>query len=306
MQEYLYAPIIVMNRQYKVRYKQYNNLDHLPELYDRTHDLEQVMKETWHVLTRSAYALTTDRELAHDFCVDFYEKLDACFQAFNKNKDRPFLPFLIVYVRHAFFNYVRYRRRRQIEEKHFMPETLESAPSAFYHDVLKENSPKEEHSHLLSMLPMHMSLLVKLHLGLELNIHELDFVIQKTGSASKVQSFIAQGRARREKQSKKTQVCRERIAYLNQRIHQSASHIEVQRLSQRKRYAHKTLQQLNTVGEMTRIANLLTVSKSTISRRLRIAARHLEDIMIRAERRNTALAFSEASPGITNEKPRDV
>ena len=273
----IFIPIYPMQTsfQYKTKLK---HLDHVPELYYQFQNLPQAMEEVWQLVVCSTRSLTTDKDIIGDFCLYFYEKLPTCFEVYRKNSRAPFAPFLVKFLKFQFYNYIRHRRNRDIQE------SLHGELSFFSqmndHSFISCSGAKEDKCNLdeaLKNQPDSLRVLFKIYLGFELDITELKLLINKVECPKRVAEFMQESRLRKEKKREKSIKHQNYITHLNTLLFQEKTKQKTNLLQHKKRRIEKLLQrESNHTCEISRIARLLGVNKSTISRRITFMARHLK------------------------------
>ena len=262
----------------------YNEINQLPQVYASTRDINHVADKIWNLLIKSASSLNSDVDLVHDFCVHFYEKkLRIALELYQSRYTQiPFLWYIIRFTKNDFRNYLRRHRRYEIKEVlHHDISTLLYDPLAFYKENISENhsstyaTVNEKLNATIQALPIAQRTLLKLYLGLILNIGELKQLMHTIGCPWRIQQFLDERTARSAKQDMQRQEYHNRIAQLNYLLHRAPNIQRAALLRKRKKHAQNSLHCHAKLRELTQLAQLFCLSKSTIHRRIELILRQL-------------------------------
>ena len=277
-QSYAFTPLYYVLD--SVRYKtEARHLDHVPRHYYQFQDLSQVAKEVWQLVVYSTHSLTADKDIANDFCLYFYEKLPNCLEVYRKNMNSPFAPFLVRFLKFQFYNYIRSRRSKSIEESlHSDLPSLSSQGTIDNSSLYTNNTGEKRYSFedALDNLPIHFKLLLKLYFGVELKINELKILVNRAGCPKRVADFLQEGRQQRERKREKLIKHQDYVTHLNTLLFKAKTKGRTKLLQHKKHKIEELLKrEKRSSCEMSRIARLFGVSRATMSRRFAYATRCL-------------------------------
>lgn len=232
-----------------------NPLGDLPAEYYRSGSVQDFMHScsAW-IMDFARIRLTRDPDVAGDFYIFFYERADRCLAAYKTRQHLPFTGYLATYLRHEFYNFIRFRRTRSVQETS-LDETR----------LLDSRGPAPE-NHIvdrLMELPLDLRLPLKLHHGIDLTGAELRSMAITRGPGE-TQSMLREMARRKLTLFKEQEKLEERAARLNHLLHQSAD----DRLRKWKERIVEALSRPKPVFSYAELARLLGTSKSTIARRI--------------------------------------
>ena len=254
-------------------------MNDLAHTYYSARDRNQLAEGIWTMVAQISCRLTPDPDIAGDYRLHIYEKLEHCMKIYETRRGTPFRAFLVHYLRNEYKNFRRLKARRTSVEIMYQQPTwlvdeqsirissspLHSQTNSRYnsfHRALRELSDKHR-------------IVLKLYGGMELNLKELRLFIQSTGCSHRAAQFLLDKRSRNEKSKKRWNTQGEKAAYLypiNKTSPVKHPHIDLQKQA--------SLIQAHTTSskhcEVSRISRLLGVNRSTVSRHLHEAARHLD------------------------------
>ena len=255
------------------------DLNHLPELYKKTNDLSRVIQEMWGHIVKNTYIIVRNInrvDTISDFCVYSFENLPKCFAAYNKNTHVPFSAFLFAYQKHLFQNFLRSEMRKEIKPRLyfeiFSHYKNHSVPSAL---PLSSKSEENGSPHFHG-LPLRLRIIAKLYVGMELNIIELRLLVQMVKCPQRVADFLMERKRRLEKTIGIRERYEARKAHLQCLMHLADTEKKAHAFKCQKRKTHAVLKSKINIHEASHLARLFKVSKSTMYRRLRTAAFHLD------------------------------
>ncbi len=255
------------------------NLEHLPAIYANTKSLTVIIEEVWEIIVKYTHALhknTNEKEIIDDFCVHFYENLPNCFTAYEKRRHIPFAAFMLSYQKNLFYNFIRFKERRKLQQDlHYEISPPQKSTDLFFirNAFFLEEKTKEKY---FSCVPILLRITAKLYVGMELTIEELKLLVYETKCPQKASQFLMERRERQERRMKLWEKYENRKAHLHSLIHRADSMEKERELIERKHKTQKIAEAKTAIHEMAHLSRLFGVSKSTICRRLAIAANHLE------------------------------
>ena len=253
------------------------NLEYIAQKYFETKDLTLAAEELWPLLVTIPRFYVKDPEIRSNFFVHLYENLPALFESYKKHKQAAFKPYLLQYSKNLFFNFIRNYRRKEIKEviHHDLPDELNRANNKYNDDKNFSGNhigELELKAKSINKLSLAHRVLVKLYFGLELDLKELEEFVIQVGSPIQVEYFLKERRGRKKTEVDNQKKYENRKAHLHYLMHRAKSKPQVRALAQRKNRAIEIYNEKRSISEVTNLAKLFSVSKSTIYRRLEDAA----------------------------------
>ncbi len=240
--------------------------------YLETNDLRTFLDRSsaW-ILQYAQRRLHRDPDVIGDFYLHFYERAGLCMERYREYQGGPFTGFLAVYLRHEFYNFIRYRRIREVREI-----TTDEFFSLEQQDESVDRPVVERLHQSLHTLSPSDRLLLKLYHGLELDAADLKQLCRQSG-AGHAAEILAEYRRRRERARNKRRELEDKSRYIDHLIH-SRDRVEADpRLRSWKRRLERRMDNEPGVFSLSEIAGLFSISKSTASRRLGRAAERIKE-----------------------------
>ncbi len=258
--------------------KKYNNknkesIEHLPALYKETQSVSKVAEEIWPLIYQQVFPLVNDVDVVSDFCLYFYERIPKCFEVFEKSVGVPFYPFLITYSKNLLKNFLRYHKRRRLEQDLLLEYYNLQHPGSYlatnHHEESCDNYLNEELYNPIAKLDIKYRTVIKLYLGIDLLVDELKYLLMDLLiKPSTLSEFLSERRVRKDKHSSLLHKYRDRSSHLQSLLLRSTTNEQREKLLHKKHRIKNMLDKRLKLKEMTHVARLLKVNKSTISRYL--------------------------------------
>lgn len=270
-------------------------LHDLPERYWRTTDAGEFMTRVSDLFYNYVRGrLSSDPEIISDFFIHFYERVPHCMETYRSRQDHPFTGFFITYLRHTFMNFIRKRRRRQLDIYGNTTEPVDPEPT--FED--SDNLPELHRA--LANLPARLRLPVKLRHGMQLDMDDLRFLCRLQKDPQKAADLLVEYRQASTNRFSKLQKLRSRAIHLNYLLHsrQVQTNEHYDRWQELKRKNESALQSARPVLSYADIARWMHTTRSTVYRRVQQARSKL--------RTSTGIAMQsmnamEAFPGDGND-----
>lgn len=231
--------------------------------------------------------LNRDPDIVSDFFVHFYERAQACLDRYKNYQHLPFSGFLVTNIRHEFYNFIRKKRRSQIEMSPSEAILGMKSKLELNEQVIHNSNDDDRHrlSRELVKLPMNQRLPVKLYFGLELGIEELQELLTFHPQSRNASVFLQDYRSRRAKRLEQLGRLQDRVRKLNHQIHSYSIESDE---SQNKGLMYKkwkdkiveALQKERGIYSFQELGNLFLVNKTTIARRIEKAKNILKGQLI--------------------------
>ncbi|MCB1175394.1 MAG: sigma-70 family RNA polymerase sigma factor [Leptospiraceae bacterium] len=264
------------------------SFEHIPALWAQKQSVGDVMLElSDFVLRFLTRRLTSDTDLAHDVYIDFYENLPEIMKIWQGYQNYNFTGFLITHLRYRFLNYVRKKRRQEID---LIPVDFRlDSQSLLYLDTEPQANLSNDSRHRLSRelatVDLDWRLPVKLYYGLELGLDELQALIAHSANATDAASFLQEYRQRCHKRLLGQQRIRNRAHYYSWRLEQNnqsgsgKAKTTPQSWLRLKRRCEQLLENNAGIYTMEELAQLLRLNKTSVKRRIDKVRRYLASKM---------------------------
>ena len=262
-------------------------LDHLPSLFEKTKNVARIAEELWQVVYKISLPIVKDVDVVSDFCLHFYERIPQLFETYKKNSNSPFIGFLKVYTKHLLKNFLRYRNRKEFEDDLYLEYYRLQKPDIFsvasYTDKVRANFLEEMLpdevmlNGLLENVKLKKRTISKLYLGVDLTIYELKYLVTIVETPLALAKFLIERRKRKNDHSLILNNYNNRFSHLQSLLLRSNSQTYRDTIINRKRISKTKLERRLKLKEITKIAKLLKLSKSTISRTLFRVATYLSE-----------------------------
>ncbi len=281
--------MVYMNQSKMRKKSSYGSMDHLPKLYSDSKSTSRIMEEVWEFVASNASRRTSEIDIVNDFCLHFYEKIPHCFQKHSRNSSVPFTAFLVHYIDFLFCNFIRDYRRKQIDESARCEDyTFSEREGSIlgignkiglcWKNYSVDDTRFDREKYNIDNLPPKLCLIVKLYLGSNLQIQEMRQLVQETGCPNKASHFLKKRQKRQEMRETVVKNYKDKLNCLQALLYKAKNREELEKLLHKKNKIHVALARQNLNSEISRLAELFSVNKSTISRRLTIAIRYLHHI----------------------------
>lgn len=249
-----------------------DTLGRAAEEYLATKDLRAFLEKSsgW-ILQYAQRRLHRDPDVIGDFFLHFYERAQICMDRYVEYRGGPFTGYLAVYLRHEFYNFIRFRRTHEVSEI-----TTDEFFSLEQGDESRDRPVVEDLHRSLLTLPGPDRLLVKMYYGLELEAADLKQMCRQLG-AGKAAAVLAEFRRRRERVRSKRRELEDKSRYIDHLIHSREKMKAGPKLRNWKRRLERRMDNEPGIFSLSEIAQLFAISKSTASRRLGRAAEHIKE-----------------------------
>ncbi len=244
-------------------------MNDLARSYYQLKDRNRLAEGIWGMVAQISRKLAIDPDIAGDYCLHIYEKLDHCMKVYKTRRAIPFRAFLLRYLRNEYKNFTRLKVRRMPEEIMYKQLTwiIDERPECVLYSPYRIKPSTKYHSfhRALHDLSDKHRIALKLYGGMELNLKELRLLIQNTGCSNRAAQFLLDKRKKKEGQTGDPY-------YPNRRLPAKQSGIELKKQASMMSSSSRSVKSC----AMSRLSRLLGVNRSTMSRHLHEAVRHLD------------------------------
>lgn len=260
-------------------------INELPEYYQIKPDPNEFMRHAADYLIRYVRArFHCSSDMAADFYIFFYDRVNPCLVAYQRYADLPFIKFFTVYIRNDFRNFIKQQRLHELQTVISPPQLMAahtiSDPTRL--NMMQSDSRTARIWRTVARLPGGESLPFKLYYAGELNLQDLQFLLELLQEPERAHQFIQDFHRRRQKRALQMERLRRRLDIIHAQLESYDSglrnnidlfHTRQQRWKERLLRIVHGLRGLYSFDEL---GNLMQVSKSTVARRLEKVRRHIK------------------------------